>query len=272
MVTPLLALAAVLCWPGGVPAARLRALAEERRSAGRWVIPAGRFAAGAAVAAAGLAGFGLLGVAGAAVGVLFAVVGARRVQARRHARARVAAAAGVAEALGGLVAELRAGAHPAVAAESVVTDAVPGSEAAVGLRAIAAAARLGGDVDIALADAAGSVVSGSDALQRVARAWRLAHRHGLPLADALEAVRRDLEASARFAGQLQAKLAGPRASAAVLAGLPVVGILLGEGMGARPLSVLSSTSAGQLLLVVGGLLVLAGVGWSGRLTHRAVAA
>lgn len=271
MLTPSLLLAAVLCWPAGTAATRLRALREVRRS-DRLAYPAGRFAAGAAVAACGLGGFWLLGVAGAVVGAMFGMAGAHRVRARRQARARVAAVRAVADALGGLVAELRAGRHPAVAAESVAADAPPDGEAAVGLRAIAAAARLGGDIDMALADTAGSGRPGSEALQRVARAWRLAQQHGLPLAEVLDAVRRDLDAGARFAGQLQAKLAGPRASAAVLAGLPAVGVLLGEAMGARPLDVLSSTPAGQVLLLLGGLLVFAGVGWSGRLTQRAVAA
>jgi tight adherence protein B len=65
-------------------------------------------------------------------------------------------------------------------------------------------------------------------------------------------------------------MAGPRASAAVLAGLPAVGLLLGEAMGVQPLRVLSTTGTGQTLLVVGTGLLCAGVLWSARLTDRAV--
>lgn len=260
--------AAVLCWPSGVPAERLRALSDGS-SCGGWRLPAGRPAAVAAVVAGGLGAYGLLGPAGGAVGALFALTAVRRVQARRRSAARVAATREVAEALGGLVAELRAGAHPAVAADAVAADVRAGhsSWVGLGLRAIASAARLGGDVDVALRDTA---ASGSTALHRVARAWALAQRHGLPLADVLDAVRRDLDAGVRFAGQLHARLAGPRASAAVLAGLPAVGLLLGEGMGARPVEVLASTAAGQALLVFGGLFLIAGIGWSGRLTRQVV--
>lgn len=262
--------AAALCWPVGVPAERLRALSDDSSSCG-WRLPAGRSAAVAAVVAGGLASYWLLGPAGGAVGALFALTAVRRVQARRRTAARVAATREVAEALGGLVAELRAGAHPAVAADSVAADMRAGSGhsswAAAGLRAIASAARLGGDVDVALGD---SAATDSTALHRVARAWALAQRHGLPLADVLDAVRRDLDAGVRFAGQLHARLAGPRASAAVLAGLPAVGLLLGEGMGARPVDVLASTAAGQALLVLGGLFLVAGIGWSGRLTRQVV--
>lgn len=262
--------AAALCWPSRVPAERLRAVSDGSRGDG-WRLPTGKSVAVAAVVAGGLCAYWLLGPAGGAVGALFALTAVRRVQARRRGVARIAATREVAEALGGLVAELRAGAHPAVAADSVAADMRAGSGqsswAGTGLRAIASAARLGGDVDVALGDTA---AAGSTALHRVARAWALAQRHGLPLADVLDAVRRDLDAGVRFAGQLQARLAGPRASAAVLAGLPAVGLLLGEGMGARPVDVLASTGGGQALLVLGGLFLVAGIGWSGRLTRQVV--
>lgn len=270
MLTVLTLAAAVLCWPSSGPAARLRALSGVQRRR-RWRSPGGQFAELAVVVAAAFAGFWLLGVAGAVVGGALAAIGLRRLRARRLAAARVAATRAVADAVGALVAELRAGAHPAVAADAVADDASAGGPAAA-LRAIAAAARLGGDLDVALADVAATGQPGSAALQRVARAWTLAQRHGLPLAEVLDAVRCDLDAGARFAAQLHAKLAGPRASAAVLACLPAVGVLLGEAMGARPLGVLASTGAGQFLLLLGGLLIAVGVAWSGRLTRMAVPA
>lgn len=257
---------ALLTWPTALPSARLRRL-RGVRAAANWQLPAGRAVDAVAVVACGLLAFWLLGPAGALVGLLFGVVGLRRLRERREAVARAAATRAVTEALDGLVAELRAGAHPASAAESVA-DSSDGAGAVDALRAIAAAARLGGDVDVVLADVAAAGRPGSAALHRVARAWALAQRHGLPLAEVLDAVRRDLEGSTRFAAQLRAKLAGPRASAAVLACLPVLGLLLGEAMGARPIAVLASTGLGQVLLLLGGLLIAAGIAWSSRLTGR----
>lgn len=269
MLTLVMLSSALLCWPAADPSARLRDLAGRPRRI-RCRFPAGRAAEWTATGACGLAAFWLFGLAGVAVGVLFTLIGLRRLHERRRSRAGLEATRELAEALEGLVAELRAGAHPAVAAESVADEARPEGRAAAALRAIASAARLGGDIDVALGDVAAAGQPGSEALRRVARAWTLAQRHGLPLAEVLDAVRRDLDGGVRFAAQLQAKLAGPRASAAVLACLPVLGLLLGEAMGARPVGVLASTGIGQVLLLLGGLLIAAGIAWSGRLTQRAV--
>jgi tight adherence protein B len=136
------------------------------------------------------------------------------------------------------------------------------------MRAIAAAARLDGDMTRALATVHTPALR--TALTRVAAAWQLAHRHGLPLADVLDTVRRDLEHRARFTRQVLARLAGPKASALVLSALPVLGIAIGEAMGAGPLHVLTSTGMGQVLLVVGVLFLCAGIAWSGRITAGVV--
>ena len=58
-------------------------------------------------------------------------------------------------------------------------------------------------------------------------------------------------AGLRFAGTVRAQLAGPRATAAVLTTLPVLGIGLGELIGAGPLGVLRGGPLGQGLLVAG---------------------
>ncbi|MGH3877243.1 MAG: type II secretion system F family protein, partial [Actinophytocola sp.] len=134
------------------------------------------------------------------------------------------------------------------------------------MRAIAAAARLDGDVRLALgATGEHTLASG---LARVSRAWALAQRHGLPLADVLDAVGRDLEQRARFARQVLARMAGPRTSAAVLGLLPALGVVLGEAIGAQPLRML--TGPGQPLLALGVGLLCAGVLWCDRLTGQVV--
>jgi tight adherence protein B len=63
-------------------------------------------------------------------------------------------------------------------------------------------------------------------------------------------------------------LAGARTTAAVLAGLPVLGILFGELLGAHPLRFLLSGGAGGWLLVAGATLGCCGLMWSDRITGR----
>jgi tight adherence protein B len=64
-------------------------------------------------------------------------------------------------------------------------------------------------------------------------------------------------------------LAAPRATARLLALLPAVAVLMGTGLGARPLDVLLGTPVGGLLLVAGLSLTAVGVAWTDRLASRA---
>src|SRR5699024_11225229 len=79
-----------------------------------------------------------------------------------------------------------------------------------------------------------------------AAAWRLAEQHGLGMADLLETVRDDLTARRDHARRIDAGMAGARATAAVLAALPALGIALGQPMGAAPLSVLLGGGIGEV--------------------------
>lgn len=259
----------VVCWPDGRAEFRLRVIGRSspwRPFDGGWS-PGGRAAlAGVAVAGA------LLG--GLAIGIVCAMAGATlqwRLRARAAERARRAAVAGLAEALADLVADLRAGAHPAIAAESVARETAP--DVARAFTAMASAARLGGDVASALSHAAiRSSASVRTPLAHLALAWVLAQSHGLPLADVLDAVRRDLDAGLRYSSQLHARMAGPRVSASILAALPVLALLLGEGMGAEPVRILVSTGGGRALLLVGAAFMCAGTVWAARLTRTGVPA
>jgi tight adherence protein B len=256
---------AILVWPPGRSTGRLRLVLAGSRAPVRRRLPRPTTAWIAL-------GFGLCGllVGGVGTGIAAALAtatGWRRWTARRAGRRSLAAVDGLAEALRSMVAELRAGAHPAVAADAAAADAEP--QAARAMRAVAAAARLDGDVALALKAGAAAPAT-ARVLAQLSRAWVLVQRHGLPLADVLDAVHGDLETRARFTRQVLARMAGPRASATILALLPVVGIALGEAMGARPLNVLLGTPTGQLLLVLGVGLACAGVAWSARLTERVI--
>ena len=52
--------------------------------------------------------------------------------------------------------------------------------------------------------------------------------------------------------------------------LPVLGLLMGSGVGADPWRVLTTTGTGQVLLVGGVALEAAGLVWSHRLVERAL--
>jgi len=157
--------------------------------------------------------------------------------------------------------ELQAGARPDAALASAASIT---AEYASTLRRAAEQCRQGADVAV--------VLRGDDALRDIARAWDVALSVGAPLADVIARVAADLEAREELARQLRTTLTGPRASAAMVAALPLVGLVLGSAMGARPVSVLMDTHAGHLLLVLGVSFDAVGVLWTQRMVRRAAAA
>jgi tight adherence protein B len=258
---------AVAALPGCPAPLRLTALHRRlgrtpgRRSATR-VLPAA-----VAVAAGALAGLLVLGPVGALVGGGGAVAWRRSQASTRHDRAASATTAALADALDRITEEVRVGAHPAAALRGAAGDAEP---AGAVLRSAAAAAELGHGVAAALAAEAARRPAIAHSLRHVAGAWTLSERHGVPLANLLAAVHTDLRWRLTYTGRLRAALAGPRATAAVLTGLPVLGILLGELIGAGPLQVLRSGVLGQVLLLSGVGLATAGAAWARALIRSAV--
>ncbi|WP_299572970.1 type II secretion system protein F [uncultured Williamsia sp.] len=269
----LMSLAALVAlWPVGVPRSRLDATVSTptvrsglRRRPTRvdsWVVGGCACVAGALV------------VVGAAAGVAAGIATAavlRQRRRRRRDRARDAELDAVLDAVTVIVAEMSVGAHPARAcrqaaddlARRASTDGVAPTLDVV--TAMAGRAELGGDVAAGLQSVGGDR---SQAWHRIAVAWRTAEEHGLPMADLVQSVRDDLVARRRFAERTRASLAGARATSAVLAGLPVLGVLLGEAMGAGPIAVLLGGGLGGILLVVGVVLVVAGLAWTRRITEK----
>lgn len=223
---------------------------------------------GAGLLAAAVTGLLIAGPAGTAAALALGLTARHFWRAQRQQRNQLALAEELAAGLRLFTAQLRTGAHPAAAAEGAAEEA--GAQTADLFRQMATAARLGGDVAATLTEypAARGL---QQPLRRLARAWQLAERHGAPLADLLESVRRDLARRCAFQRDTAAKLAGPRATAGVLVVLPVLGLVLGEGIGAAPLALLTGTWYGQLLLVVGTALLCAGMLWTIRLTTSVVA-
>jgi tight adherence protein B len=198
--------------------------------------------------------------------VIACVTGWTRRRRRTAAKRRAAESAALQGGLEILVGELRVGAHP-VAAFSVAATEI-GGPVAESLRAVAARARLGADVPAGLR----SVASGS-ALpahwERLAVYWQLAQDHGLSIAPLMQAAQRDVVERERFSARVDAGMTGARTTAVVLAGLPLLGVGLGELIGAAPLRFLLSDGIGGWLLVIGVGLVCAGMLWSDQITARA---
>ncbi len=246
---------------GAAPRRRLGSIGRPVSGAGRWragclVVPA----AGCVLA---------LPASVCLAGAVLAGTAALRHRRRLRGRRAVAESRALETALDVLVGELRVGAHPvrafAVAAAETDHEAV-----AAGLRGVVARARLGADVAGGLRDAAESSALPAH-WERLAVYWGLGGEHGLAIATLMQAAQRDITARLRFSARADAGMAGARASATILGCLPVLGVLLGQLIGARPVSFLLG-GPGGVLSVIGVSLVCAGLLWSDRITGRAGAA
>ena len=199
-----------------------------------------------------------------ALGLLVATLLARHRFGLRR-RSRIEEASAMQDALDVLVGELRVGAHP-VTAIGVAAQESRG-RIARSLSSVAARALLGADVAAGLyAEAQRSTTPGH--WDRLAVCWQLAQTHGLAIATLMQAAQRDIVERERFHGRVEAGMAGARATAAILAGLPVLGVLLGEAIGADPLRFLLSGGVGGWLLVIGSVFICCGLLWSDRITSR----
>ena len=190
---------------------------------------------------------------------------------RRSAAARRAERCRAVEACGALAGELRAGRSPA-AALAVAADLAGGPSREVLLSA-ASAARTGGDVTVALLPA-GAPVSGPttavpEVLRALAACWTVCAVSGSGLATAVDRLEEGLRADQDRRRAVEAELAGPRATAGLLAVLPLAGLLLATGLGADPVHVLLQTPLGLACLTGGLVLDALGLLWTGRLVARA---
>jgi tight adherence protein B len=163
----------------------------------------------------------------------------------------------LAEVLLALSLELQAGVLPEAAMQATCSTTEQPQ-----LRRAAELVRQGLDPAPALAGSEVAVVRALGLL------WELARVEGAPLAEAVAALARSCRGCAQSQRALRAAMAGPRASARLLAGLPLVGIALGEGIGARPVHVLLSTGPGRVCLLVGVLFTAAGSWWTRALVRR----
>ncbi|OBF23342.1 hypothetical protein A5727_06850 [Mycobacterium sp. ACS4331] len=217
---------------------------------------------GALIAAGTATGGVLAGVACALLALTVSTRIRRRAAGRRAARD----AHSMEAALDVLVSELRVGAHPVQA--FVVAARESHGVVAAAFRGVAARALLGADVPAGLRCAAATSARAAD-WERMAVFWRLAVDHGLAIATLMRAAQRDIVERQRFVARVEAGMAGARATAAILAGLPVLGLVLGQLMGAHPVAFLLNRGAGGWFLLVGVALVCCGLVWADHITGSA---
>ncbi len=252
LVAFLLGGAVVVVWPVGVarrrwstrdvdvprPAMRIRALTVRREA-----MRQPRRAVLATAIVCGVGGWILAGpVAALAVGT-YAGLGARSVLRRWSTRERAASRARALDEVGALAADLRAGLPP-------TGQAGPGSPGSGAPGPAIAAAPTADDARLR---------------ELVAAAWRLAERTGAPVADLVDRIEADARAADRGRASAAAQAAGARATALLLAGLPVGGIALGYTIGVDPLHILLHTPLGAACVGAALLLQVGGLAWADRL-------
>ncbi|MCT9006341.1 type II secretion system F family protein [Streptomyces rhizosphaerihabitans] len=235
-----------------------RVLVDWRRLRGRLRSEAWSLVAGSVIAVLGTSVLPLL--LGAAGMPLLGRV-RRAGEARRERERRGDAVIALCGALAG---EVRAGRQPGEALLGAARDSDGLGDAQP---VVLAAARFGGDVPDALTEAARQ--PGADGLVGLAACWRVAVDRGAGLAAGLDRLEAALRAERDQRADMRAQLAGSRSTASMLAGLPVLGLLLGTALGADPLHVLLHTGPGLGCLLVGGVLEGVGLWWALRIVRGA---
>lgn len=170
----------------------------------------------------------------------------RRRQAAERAR--------LLQALSALASELEAG-QPPLAALATAAGEPPVWPLAV------IAARQHGDAVAALR------LDGHrhEPIAMLAACWEVGSGSGAGLASAVARLADSARVAEDVRVQLEAQLAGPRATARMLAALPLVGLALGSLLGAEPLRWIFGTPVGLTCLAAGIGLTILGMWWTNRI-------
>lgn len=166
----------------------------------------------------------------------------------------------IAEIVDSLAAELGAGILASQALQHLAGD-MPLLDGA------ATASRMGGDVAGALR--AASRLPGAEVLGELAAAWEVSERSGAPMARVLDRLGDGVRDEREAQREVMTGLGPAKATARLMAVLPLFGLGMGLGMGSRPLDVLLNTVVGSLCLAGGAALACAGVWWVDQIAARA---
>jgi tight adherence protein B len=102
---------------------------------------------------------------------------------------------------------------------------------------------------------------GAEQLTLVAAGWELAARSGAGLADVVEQIAAALRAGEETRRVVEGELASARATARLVALLPVAALGIGAGAGGDPVGFLLGTVPGSVCLGAGLLLAWVGLRW-----------
>jgi tight adherence protein B len=169
--------------------------------------------------------------------------------------------AAVIELCDGIGAELVAGRAPDIALAHAA--AVLDEELRTALIAVSA----GGDVAAQLDQVAG--LPGAEGLRLLAGCWRIGAERGGMFAGVVEGLAAALRDEEAHRAEVAAQLAGPKATARLLAALPLLGLAMAAALGARPLAFLFGTLPGVACLFTGIGLDALGLLWTRRLAAAA---
>ncbi|MSZ40140.1 MAG: hypothetical protein F2599_03265 [Actinobacteria bacterium] len=100
--------------------------------------------------------------------------------------------------------------------------------------------------------------------------WSLATQLGGPVVLALARVAEVLESNHKNLNDIQLAFAGPKSTAKLVSGLPVVALLLAQLLGMNPIGAIISAPIAFVSVLVGSALLLLGHYWSKRLLEKAV--
>lgn len=232
--------------------------AEPVRSSGAQILLVG------AVVGSGVAALRLPVVLAALSGVVPVAVALVR-RTRRAAAHRAACEAAVVEVTFALAAELRAGRTPPEALSAAAVTAGPLRGA---MTTAAASVEVGSSAAIELE--AASHLPGASKLRAVAAAWQVTEAAGGRVALVLERLGEGMDRDEALRQEMQAALAAPQATMMLLAALPVVGLGLGQAIGAHPFHLLLYRPLGWALLTGAAVLDGAGIAISRRITNWAL--
>jgi tight adherence protein B len=210
---------------------------------------------------------GVLGPSGTVVLIAVVSLGAVVMQRARRAALLDETRVALVDLCRAMAAELRAGRPLADAFTSAASDAPV--QVVQALRPAVAACRRGDAADVAEVLRAAARAPGCSALRSVAACWQVATSSGSTLAPAIDRVGDALQDDIDLRRDVRSLLAGPRATMRLLAVLPVVGLLLGSAIGARPWSFLLRSPPGWGCLIGALLFDGAGIAWSRRIAARA---